>query len=49
MVHKGDTLVVLDGSEFALKLQQSQDALLQAEGQLELLTQVFLKLVQLLE
>ena len=34
MVHKGDTLVVLDGSEFALKLQQSQDALLQAEGQL---------------
>ena len=34
MVHKGDTLVVLDGSEFALKLQQSQDALSQAEGQL---------------
>lgn len=34
MVHKGDTLVVLDGSEFALKLKQSQDALLQAEGQL---------------
>lgn len=34
MVKKGDTLVVIDGSEFALKLQQSQDALLQAEGQL---------------
>lgn len=34
MVHKGDTLVVLDGSEFALKLQQSNDALSQAEGQL---------------
>jgi len=34
IVHKGDTLVVLDGSEFALKLQQSNDALLQAEGQL---------------
>lgn len=34
MVHKGDTLVVIDQSEFALKLQESKDALQQAEGQL---------------
>lgn len=34
MVHKGDTLVVLDQSEFVLKLQESKAALQQAEGQL---------------
>ncbi|WP_313375180.1 HlyD family secretion protein [Chishuiella sp.] len=34
MVHKGDTLVVIDQSEYALKLQEAKAALLQAEGQL---------------
>lgn len=34
MVKKGDTLVILDNSEYALKLQQAEDALAQAQGQL---------------
>ena len=33
-VKKGDTLVVLDNSEYALKLQQAEDALAQAKSQL---------------
>ena len=33
-VKKGDTLVILDNSEFVLKLQQAEDALGQAKGQL---------------
>ena len=33
-VKKGDTLIILDNSEYTLKLQQAEDALGQAQGQL---------------